>query len=161
MAITANGYIAKIDDDTGFVTDKEWESYNFMVRKAGCVIMGYKTYKLHTKSELEELGNIKVVIVSEKKFPTLDSNHIIVHSPKEALTSLREFKEVIIAGGSILNSSFMKENLIDEIYLDVEPILIGKGIKLFSESDFEVKLELISVKNISKNELQLHYSVIR
>ena len=53
----------------------------------------------------------------------------------------------------------MKEKLVNEIILDIEPLLFGKGIKLFADEDFEAKLELVEVKNLSKNTLQVKYDV--
>ena len=53
------------------------------------------------------------------------------------------------------------ENLIDELYLDVEPIVFGTGIRLFKEEDFEAKLKLVETKKLSANEMQLHYEVIK
>ena len=64
-------------------------------------------------------------------------------------------------GGGTLNTSFMAENLIDEIYLDVEPIVFGKGIRLFKENDFEAKLKLLEIKKLSNDEIQLHYQVLK
>ena len=55
----------------------------------------------------------------------------------------------------------MKENLIDENYLDVEPITFGKGIRLFVESDFEAKLKPLETKKFSDSEIQLHYQVLK
>jgi len=78
---------------------------------------------------------------------------------KAALDILKDADEVVVAGGGKLNASFLKEGLVDEIYLDVEPIAFGKGIKLFDDEDFEVNLELIEVNKISQNEIQLHYKV--
>lgn len=71
------------------------------------------------------------------------------------------FETIMVCGGGGLNTSFMKENLIDEIYLDIEPIIFGKGIKLFEDSNFEAKLKLLGVKKLSSNEIQLHYKVIK
>ena len=84
-------------------------------------------------------------------------------SPKKVLNMLEEkgFKEAFIAGGGQINSSFIKEKLIDEIYLDVEPLVFGKGIKLFADSDFEFKLKLLESKNLNKNTIQLHYAVVK
>lgn len=70
-------------------------------------------------------------------------------------------KQVCISGGGGLNSSFMKENLIDEMYLDVEPTMLGKGIKVFADSNFERKLRLIQIKRLSKDEVQLHYKILK
>ena len=162
MAISVNGMIAKSDDDTSWISQKEWNSYSVAVRSAGCLIVGRKTYHILTKQpEFAELKDVKLVVVSEEDFETTAPNHLVAHSPKEALELLKDFKEVIVAGGGILNASFLVENLVDEIYLDVEPVAFGKGIRLFAERDFEVKLELISIKNLSPDELQLHYKVLR
>jgi len=47
------------------------------------------------------------------------------------LEILRDFEEVIVAGGGMLNASFIADNLVDEICLDIEPIILGEGIPLF------------------------------
>jgi dihydrofolate reductase len=66
---------------------------------------------------------------------------------------------MVCGGGS--NAGFMKENLIAEIYLDIEPIVFGKGIRLFAESEFETKLRLLEIKKLADNEIQLHYQVLK
>lgn len=162
MAITGNGYIAKENDDTSWISKKEWDSYSVVVRKAGNLIIGHRTYNILTKqSEFIEFKNIKIIIVSRNNFKTLSASHIIVKTPKEALNLLRNYKEIIVAGGGILNASFISENLVDEIYLDIEPIVFGKGINLFAVSDFEFNLELLEIKNLSRNIVQLHYKVLK
>jgi len=162
MAISANGFIAKEDDSTNFISKAEWESYSMAVRQAGNVIMGHRTYEIITKQpEFAELKDVKVVIISRNKFRTLNKNHLVAHSTKEAISLLQEFREIIVAGGSQVDALFIKNKLVDEIYLDVEPIIIGKGIPLFALGDFELNLELLGTKLISKNEIQIHYKVIR
>ena len=161
MATTANGYIAKENDDTSWITTQEWNSYSAMVRKVGNLVIGHRTYDILTKQpEFAEFSEVKIVVVSNNDFQTLSPNHVIVKTPQEALDILKGFEEVIIAGGGNLNASFMQENLVDEIYLDIEPIVLGKGIKFFAENDFETKLQLLESKNISKDEIQLHYKVL-
>ena len=162
MAITANGFIAKTNDDTSFVSKEECDSYSAAVRKAGNVIIGHRTYDIITKQpEFQEFKDVKVVIISNKPFETIAKNHIVVDSPKKALALLNGFENVTVAGGAILNASFLKDNLIDEIYLDVEPVLLSKGIPLINGSDFEKHLRLLGTKQITENEIQLHYQVIK
>ncbi len=162
MAISTNGMIAKSDDDTSWISKEEWDSYSSAVRAAGCLVVGRRTYDILTKQpEFSELCDIKLIAVSEKNFDLISSNHLIAYSPREALELLKDFKEVVVAGGGHLNASFMKENLVDEIFLDIEPIVIGKGVKLFENQDFEVNLKLTGVKNLSPNEVQLHYQVTK
>ena len=162
MAISVNGMIAKKDDDTSWISQKEWDSYSLVVRTAGNVVIGRRTYEIITKQPgFAELKDIKVVVVSSQDFPTLSENHVITHSPQEALQKLEHFDTVVVAGGSILNASFMNANLIDEIYLDIEPIAIGSGIPLFNTEEFENKLQLLEINKITDGEIQLHYKVIK
>ncbi len=160
MATTANGFIAKKDDDTSFISKDEWNCYVDTVRKAGNVIIGQRTYEIFTKQpEFKQLEGAKVIILSEQNFKTLDPNHLTASSPKGALELVKDFEEVIVAGGSLTNKSFLEENLIDEIYLDVEPVMFGEGIPLSAAGSFDKELEFIGIKNISDNEIQLHYKV--
>lgn len=162
MAMSVNGMIAKSDDDTSWISKEEWDSYSAVVRTAGCLIVGRRTYSILTKQpEFAELKDVKLVVVSKKDVTTIASNHFVAHSPKEALGLLKGFKEVIVAGGGTLNASFLAENLVDEIYLDVEPIILGKGISLFQGKDFQRKLKLLGQKKITDNEIQLHYKVLK
>lgn len=160
MAISMNGIIAKSDDDTSWISKEEWDSYSLAVRTAGCLIVGRRTYHILTKQpEFAELKDVKLVAVSEKDFTTSSPNHFVAHSPREALNLLKDFKEVVVAGGGTLNASFLAENLVDEIYLDIEPIIIGQGIPIFKDKDFERKLKLVGQKKITDNEIQLHYQI--
>ena len=81
--------------------------------------------------------------------------------PEEAIKHLETlgFQEALVLGGSKINSSFMKNGLVDEIYLDVHAHILGQGIPLFAPADFEYKLELLEIKKLSEQTLQLHYKV--
>lgn len=162
MAITLNGMIAKSDDDTSWVSKEEWDSYRLAVQTAGNLIVGHRTYEILTKQpEFSEFKDVKLVVVAQENFPTLAQNHLVANSPKEALKLLGDFEQVVIAGGGALNASFVEENLVDEIFIDIEPIIFGQGIPLFRDKDFERNLKLVGQKKISKNEIQLHYEVLK
>jgi len=152
--------IAKSDDDTNWISKEEWDSYSLMVQTVGNLIVGHRTYNILTQQpQFSELKNVKLVVISQQNFPTLSPNHLVAHLPKEALELLKDFDEVIVAGGGIMNAAFLTENLVDEIYIDIEPIILGKGIKLFADADFEKELELVGTKKLSSNGIQLHYKV--
>ncbi len=160
MSMTANGMIAKENDDTSWVSPAEWQSFRSMIKKAGNMILGRRTYEVMLRNnEFEKLGKVKVVVVSQ----TLKAGRRItlIKSPREALTYLQRqgFSTALICGGGKLNSSFMKEKLIDEIYLDIGPIILGTGIKLFADAEFEAELQLTGIKKLSKDEVQLHYKM--
>ena len=162
--MSLNGMIAKTNDNTSWITPEEWNSYSSTVRKAGALIVGRRTYNILTKQpEFKEFKNVKLVVVSKKQNPELvNDSHLIAESPEKALELLKDFKEIIVAGGGILDNSFIEKNLVDEVYIDIEPIILTKGIPLFAgEKIIEINLKLIGQKKISENEIQLHYKIIK
>ena len=162
MASTANGLIAKPDDDTSWISGKEWDSYSEATRKAGNLIVGHRTYDILTKQpEFSEFKDVKLVVVATGVVELVAANHMTAHTPVEALSMLSDASEVVVAGGGALNASFLAENLIDEIYLDIEPRIFGEGIALAHGKSFDLELQLLGTKEISANEIQLHYRVIK
>jgi len=154
--------IAKSDDDTSWISKEEWDSYSLAVRTAGNLIVGHRTYNILTKQpEFSEFKNVKLVVVAQEDFQTLAQNRLVAHSPKEALKLLSNFEQVVVAGGGALNASFVEENLVDEIFIDIEPVVLGQGIPLFRGKNFECNLKLVGQKKISNNEIQLHYEVLK
>lgn len=61
----------------------------------------------------------------------------------------------------MLNTAFIEQNLVDEIFLDIEPIILGHGIPLFRNGQFETTLKLLGQSNLSADEIQLHYKVMK
>ncbi len=165
MATTINGFIAKENNDTSFVSEIEWDSFLRMIKSVGNMIIGSRTYEImRDGEEFKNLENIRVLVVSDNtNLQTIANNHLVVKSPKDALAILEneKFDKALVAGGGTLNTSFMVDNLIDEIYLDIEPTAFGKGIRLFRENDFETKLKLLEIKKLSDDEIQLHYEVLK
>ncbi len=163
MGVSINGYIAKEDGDSEWTSEEDLEGFYKHSKGAGNIIMGANTFKSASDYgyfPFPEAVNIMMTHqINENKWG--DKVIFTDKSPKEVLRLLEEkgFKEAFIAGGGKINASFMKLGLIDEIYLDVEPLLLGKGIQLFAREDFEYELELLEVNKLNKNTVQLHYLV--
>jgi dihydrofolate reductase len=68
---------------------------------------------------------------------------------------------MIIGGGAVLNSSFLKKKLVDEIYIDVEPKIFSSGIPFFTNDISNLDLELLEINQIGKNSVQLHYKILK
>jgi dihydrofolate reductase len=164
MAISLNGIIARENNKEDFFSDDNWITFVELCSKSGCMIWGRKTYEVvrgWEKEYSESISDIKKVIISSDKNFIIKEGYIKATSPKDALNLLSKqgFKEVILSGGSRLNTSFAKEGLIDEIILNVNSIVVGKGIPLFSPEEFDLKLELMETKKIKNNLIQLRYKV--
>ncbi len=66
----------------------------------------------------------------------------------------------MVAGGGKLNAAFLEQGLIDEIFIDVEPVLVGEGLPFVDGSDFSIEgLNLLETKQIGSDGIQLHYAV--
>lgn len=166
MAVTVNGKIAGPGDDTSWTSKEDWDGFRATCTKVGNAIIGRRTYDM-VKKEGTQLGDVLTVVLTHnaallaKKSP----NTIFTDKPlREVLTMLSDkgFKEALVAGGGILNSAFLKEGLIDEIYIDIQPLILGRGIPLFADGDFESPLKLLDVKTLSNNQtIQLHYKVLK
>lgn len=165
MGITTNGYIAKEDGNSEFTSEEDLKGFFERSKAAGNIVMGKNTFLEASRQGYFPFPDALNVVVSHQKFENKWGDKIVFtdKSPKEIIDylNLKNFKTAFLAGGGQLNSSFLKENLVDEIYLDVEPLIFGKGIKIFTDADFEVNLELLETKKLNKNTIQLHYRVIK
>jgi dihydrofolate reductase len=56
-------------------------------------------------------------------------------------------KDMIVYGGASFVSSLIKENLVDEFYLYVNPIVLGKGLEIFTKIEHRRPLTLISSRS--------------
>lgn len=164
MAISVNGMITRNNGSEDFLSNKNWNSFCKIAKKTKNIIVGRKTYEAVTNwnedFNFDDLTKVTKVVVSKKKKKTI-KGYNFVSSPKEALKLLKKkgFKDVLITGGSKLNSSFAKRGLINEIVLNIEPAVIGKGIPLFSKEKFDLKLKVIKIKKLENNLIQIHFTV--
>jgi dihydrofolate reductase len=163
MGITINGYIAKEDGNSEWTSDEDLKGFYNHSRDAGNIVMGRNTYAAAMKSGYFPFPDALNVVVTHEAMENTWGDRVLITdgSPKEivALLEQKGFETLFLAGGGQLNTSFINEHLIDEIYLDVEPLLFGRGIKIFADADFEVDLELIEVKKLNAQTVQLHYRV--
>lgn len=164
MAISVNGIIARENGEEDFLSHDNWIEFAKKTNQVGSLVWGRKTYqavRTWDKQYLEDLKKVRKIILSKKPNLELEEGFTQAHSPKEALEILSKegFKEVVLTGGSNNNSSFVKEGLIDEIILNVEPVIIGKGLPLFAPENFDLKLKLLKVSKLENNLFQLHYKV--
>ena len=68
-------------------------------------------------------------------------------------------RDIIVYGGASFDSSLIKEKLIDEFYLFVNPIVMGSGKTIFRDLNEIQKLTLIDSKVFDCGLVLLHYEV--
>lgn len=163
--MSVNGIIARENNEEDFISHDNWLTWLDAIRPVGNIIWGRKTHevvKKWPKEYFDDLKGLRIMIISSNPNYEVGEGFELVADPKEALEKLEKdgVKEVIVTGGSTTNSSFAKLGLINEVVLNVEPVVVGKGIPLFKSDEFDMKLELIEMNASRGKTIQLRYKVI-
>ncbi len=66
-------------------------------------------------------------------------------------------KDIIVYGGASFVSSLIKEGLIDEYHLFINPSAIGKGMTIFNDVNSKLNLELVKSKAFDCGIVVNHY----
>jgi dihydrofolate reductase len=87
-------------------------------------------------------------IVFSKTMKSFDGKNVSVENG-DLVTAIKDLKtqkgkDMIVYGGAGFVSSLIKEGLIDEFYLFVNPIMINKGLRIFDLLEHRQKLSLVS-----------------
>lgn len=154
-ALTANGNYG--DSDTGQMPKEEQLNDLFShATEAGNIVMGRKTYEIHGGDNA--FGDLDVVVVS--KTATFDGVKTVA-STQELLDYLssKGYKEAFVIGGVMLLNALLAEGLIDEVYINIEPYIIERGLDLEPVDGRLINLELVEHKHIGAGIVQIHYKV--
>jgi dihydrofolate reductase len=83
--------------------------------------------------------------------------------PKRVVEELRKKKgkDIWLIGGGELAREFLKEDLVDELYLAVVPVLVGEGIPLFAAGFPQREFTLTESKTYSGDLITLKYARVR
>src|ERR687891_1819352 len=66
-------------------------------------------------------------------------------------------KDIIVYGGANFVSNLIRQGLIDEYYLFVNPVALGSGMTIFNNVDNRLNLNLVEAKDFSCGIALLHY----
>jgi len=157
-AVTADGFIARSSSHLADWTSKEDKQFfTQKTKQAGVVVMGLNTYKTIARP-LPGRQNI----VYAPPGTALEGVEITQDEPKTLLSKLEQkgLKEVAICGGATIYTMFMEADVVDTLYLTIEPIVFGNGIRLFNR-ELDVKLQLQSMQKLNEQAVLLEYNVIK
>lgn len=160
MAISLDGKTAGEDGDTSWVTDEDVKPMDELMVGCGVMIMGSKTYDSFG-DELPNEQALQVVMTKRQDLLDKEQNNVIFtnESPQEVLAMLdkKGFERVMLAGGEELNSSFLKDGLLDEVWVIQKPLILGTGKSLF-EVNTKIEMELVEEEKLSGNRRLLKYA---
>jgi dihydrofolate reductase len=140
FGISLDGYIARRNGAIDFlVMDKEGEELmaDFFAR-IDTTVMGRKTaaawVELRKSGEIPDTPGMANYVISRRWKPGKREDFEVVCG---SLTSFvrklkrRSGKDIYLGGGGELARSFLQEDLVDELFIGVGPILLGDGIPAF------------------------------
>lgn len=162
-ASTIDGKIARgVDDQLDWTTGEDKKLFATETKEAGVVVMGHNTFKSIGRPLKDRLN---IVLTSEDKsaenLPGL--LEYTSHKPGQILETLegRGFKKVFVIGGSKINTLFLKEDLVGEVWLTLAPRIFGPGINLVTDEKLEKKLRLLSVRKLAEGFIMVKYGIIK
>jgi len=97
----------------------------------------------------------------------LEKNHpgtqIISNNLSDEISKLKQSagSEILVFGSPSATHALMAENLIDEYWLFINPILLGQGIPLFNNIQDRTALKLVNSKTFPSGVVCLDYEVKR
>lgn len=104
----------------------------------------------------------KVILSRSMKGRTLPNTRIVSDRIAEEIGQLKKMpgEEIIIFGSPSASHALMRENLVDEFWIFVNPVLLGQGIPLFKDIQQITKLKLMNSHAFSCGVVCLHYAKI-
>ena len=151
------------------VIDKEGEALmaDFFA-KIDTTIMGRKTalgmVKMRKSGEMPETPGITNYVVSRRWKPGKRAEFEVVSGSLTAFVKKlkgRPGKDIYLGGGGELCRSFLQEDLIDELYIGVGPMLLGDGIPGFPSKFPQRDFRLTECKSYSNGSVGLRYERVR
>ena len=157
-AISTDGFIGPMHHTSSLTwtsgADKKF--FSERTKQAGVCVMGHTTFETIGKA----LPDRKTIVYSDTPIDVPDITTTAA-TPQDLCAQLEKegYEEVAVCGGSSIYTQFMQAQLVQKIYLTVEPIIFGNGTPLFTE-EFMTHLNLESTTPLDGNSLLLEYSVI-
>ena len=163
LSVSIDGLIANKDGIPLF-PDGAWEDWCSLVNKADNVIAGRSSFEQLKNDEMASVLNPRhKIVLSSQGIDLADSGWQLAKSPSEALEILKNagVGEAIIGGGRAVAHSFMQEQLVDYIIIDLQPVAFGVGTPMFGEALDMPRLKLLNSYPLNDDTLRLRYQVLR
>lgn len=160
MATTIDGFIAKADGNSDWVSQVDTENFEAAIQEYGNIIVGNRTYKQFYNDLYPIEGSNNIVVTTNPDSIEKNKDVFPVSPDPEEIISFLKSKgqeKALLIGGGNTNGLFLKAGLIDEIRIVVHPLIFGNGIKLFEGVEIEAAFDFISSTQLADGLVQLKY----
>ncbi len=173
-ALTSDGFSAREKNEisTHWTSREDARWFAQKTKEIGLCVMGRTTYQtigrplpdrstiiLTSQPSLFETDHISSLDQISGPIPSLATSNM---DPKSLVAELtqRNYPAVAICGGSSVYTQFMQAGLVNTLFLTIEPVIFGQGIKLFNES-IDAKLSLIQTHHLSDQTIVQELAVVQ
>ena len=162
LSVSIDGFIADQEGIPSF-PEGAWEDWCSFVNETNSLIAGRSSYEQVVN---DASGNLLTprhkVVLSSQNLTLADTSWVHARSPVEALEILKDngVDEVIIGGGRAVALSFMREQLLDSVIIDLQPVAFGVGTPIFGDAIDRVHLKFVSSRPLKNGAVRLSYEVI-
>ena len=170
FGISIDGYIARRNGAMDYlVIDQEGEAVmaDFFAN-IDTTIMGRKTAaataEMRKSGEIPDMPGMSTYVFSRRWKPGKRDGFEVVNGSLAAFVSKlkrRPGKDIYLGGGGQLCRSFLQQDLVDEIFLGLGPVLLGDGIPGFPGKFPQRNFKLIECKSYSNGSVGLRYERLR
>lgn len=176
MSISADGYHAPPDPSQEWQTfGAEFADYSVeQLDEIDTLVLGRTTYEELAPYWTSALGSgfdpriadrmnaVRKLVVSTslREVSWLDSPIEVVGAERLAEEKAAAGKSIAIFGSSTLTAALLRDGLVDELRLMINPILLGGGRKLFDGTD-PVPLDLARTRPFDSGNVLLTYRPVR
>jgi len=151
-AMTIDGKIARHSNElTDWTSPEDKQLLTGLMDKSDVIVIGNSTYK--TAEAPLSKRNCIVLTRSVSETERRGEKLLFCNPDKVALKDLlRPFGTVALLGGTQTYTYFLQNDLMDELYLTIEPVIFGSGLNLFEGTiGRNARLRLKSVKELNDN----------
>jgi dihydrofolate reductase len=135
-------------------------SMGAFMKSVDAALMGRKTYQIALRMGGGDFGKMEVYVFS-RTLPAGQGDGVMITSenPVALVKRLRgrRGKKIWLMGGGELARDFLKEDLVDELYLGIVPVVLGEGIPLFPSGFPQRNFVLMENETFSKGLIALKY----
>ena len=162
-----DGYIARLDGSLDFLHVRP-SNYSMgpFFKTIDVALMGRKTYEVGVRmsgGKFQSHGLPCYIFSRSLPEGERDGAVFVREEPRRFVEELqnKKGKDIWLAGGGELTREFLKEDLVDELYLGIVPVLVGEGIPLFAPGFPQREFTLMESKAYSGGLIALKYERVR
>lgn len=167
IASSLDGYIATEDQNLDWLLSTEGEGdngYSAFYNTVDTILIGRVTYDWimeHENGDFPYKGKECYVFSRTKK----EDNEYVKFISDDVVRFTNDLmnkngKRIWLVGGGNLLDTFIKEKLVDEIIINITPVILGNGIPLFRNNSFQTQLSLEGINRFNQF-VELHYEVLK